>query len=60
MFQNITTITNLGALAVIGFIYVAYIKNLKSLNGIKDSQIKVAEQEKVLDTHSFIAIKSKY
>jgi hypothetical protein len=44
MFEIITTIANLGALTVIGFIYIAYIKNLKSLNDIKDSQIKVAEQ----------------
>ncbi|WP_159820402.1 hypothetical protein [Colwellia sp. 20A7] len=44
MFEIITTIANVGALAVIGFIYIAYIKNLRSMNGIKDTQIKVAEQ----------------
>jgi hypothetical protein len=44
MFEMITTIANLGALTVIGFIYIAYIKNLRTMNDMKDSQIKVAEQ----------------
>jgi len=44
MFEIITTIANLGALTVIGFIYVAYIKNLRTMNDMKDTQIKIAEQ----------------
>lgn len=44
MYEIIATITNLTALTVIGFIYVAYIKNLRSVNQLKDAQLKVAEQ----------------
>lgn len=35
---------NLSALTVIGFIYVAYIKNLRSVTKLKDEQLKIAEQ----------------
>lgn len=35
---------NFTALTVIGFIYAAYIKNLRSVNQLKDTQLKVAEQ----------------
>lgn len=44
MLEIITTAANLSALTVIGFIYFAYIKNLKSINDLKESQLKVAEQ----------------
>ena len=42
--EIITLIANLSALSVIGFIYVAYIKNLRTINQLKDSQLSVAEQ----------------
>ncbi|GAC26198.1 hypothetical protein GMES_3925 [Paraglaciecola mesophila KMM 241] len=44
MYEIIAAATNLTALAVIAFIYAAYIKNLRSVNQLKDSQLKVAEQ----------------
>ena len=36
-------IANISALAVIGWIYVAYIKNLRSISKAKDSQIAIVE-----------------
>jgi hypothetical protein len=42
--EIITIIANLGALTIIGFIYAAYIKNLRTINNLKDTQLKVAEQ----------------
>lgn len=44
MLEIVTLVSNLGALTVIGLIYFAYIKNLKSVNELKNSQLKVAEQ----------------
>lgn len=44
MYEMIAAATNLTALAVIGFIYAAYIKNLRSVNQLKDSQLKISEQ----------------
>ncbi len=44
MYEIIAIVSNLGALSAIGFIYVAYIKNLNSISQLKDSQLKVAEQ----------------
>lgn len=44
MYEIVATIANLSALTVIGIIYVAYIKNLRSVNQLKDAQLKVAEQ----------------
>lgn len=44
MFEIVSAIANLTALTVIGFIYAAYIKNLRSVNQLKDTQLKVAEQ----------------
>lgn len=44
MYEIIAAATNLTALAVIGFIYTAYIKNLRSVNHLKDSQLKISEQ----------------
>lgn len=44
MFETISLISNLGALTVLGFIYLAYIKNLRAVNELKDSQLKIAEQ----------------
>lgn len=44
MLEIITIIANLGALTIIGFIYAAYIKNLRTINNLKDTQLKVAEQ----------------
>ncbi|NJA08056.1 hypothetical protein HC024_20310 [Methylococcaceae bacterium WWC4] len=44
MYEIIATVANLSALTVIGIIYVAYIKNLRSVNQLKDAQLKVAEQ----------------
>lgn len=44
MYEIIAATANLTALTVIGFIYVAYIKNLRSVNQLKDSQLKIAEQ----------------
>jgi hypothetical protein len=42
--ELIGLVTNIGALSVIGFLYFAYIKNLRSINEFKESQLKVAEQ----------------
>lgn len=36
-------IANISALAVIGWIYIAYIKNLRSISNAKDSQISIVE-----------------
>lgn len=44
MYEIIATVANLSALTVIGFIYVAYIKNLRSITKLKDEQLKIAEQ----------------
>ena len=44
MYEIIAAATNLTALTVIGFIYAAYIKNLRSVNQLKDSQLKISEQ----------------
>ena len=44
MYEIIATVTNLTAISVIGFIYAAYIKNLRSVNQLKDTQLKIAEQ----------------
>jgi hypothetical protein len=44
MYEIISATANLTALTVIGFIYLAYIKNLQSVNLLKDSQLKIAEQ----------------
>ena len=44
MYEIVATIANLTALTVIGIIYAAYIKNLRSVNQLKDTQIKVSEQ----------------
>ncbi len=44
MYEIIAAIANLTALTVIGFIYIAYIKNLRSVNQLKESQLQVAEQ----------------
>ncbi len=44
MYEIIAAVTNLTALGVIGFIYAAYIKNLRSVNQLKDSQLKISEQ----------------
>jgi len=44
VYEIIAAATNLTALAVIGFIYAAYIKNLRSVNQLKDSQLNIAEQ----------------
>lgn len=44
MYEIIAAATNLTALVVIGFIYAAYIKNLRSVNQLKDSQLKISEQ----------------
>lgn len=44
MYEIIATVANLSALTVIGIIYVAYIKNLRSVSQLKDAQLKVAEQ----------------
>lgn len=44
MVEIIALVSNLGALTVIGFIYLGYIKNLRSINELKDSQLKVAQQ----------------
>lgn len=44
MYEIIATIANLSALTVIGFIYLAYIKNLRSINQLKESQLKLSEQ----------------
>lgn len=44
MYEIIAATANLTALTVIGFIYLAYIKNLRSVNQLKDSQLKIAEQ----------------
>lgn len=60
MLEIITLVTNLGALTVIGFIYVAYIQNLRSTNELKEAQLKVAEQNVKLwkDKHSDLERKS--
>jgi hypothetical protein len=42
--EIITLVSNLGALTILGFIYVAYIKNLRSVNKLKSEQVKIAEQ----------------
>lgn len=44
MFEIIAAFSNLTALAVIGIIYAAYIKNLRSVGQLKDAQLKIAEQ----------------
>ncbi|MDH5232664.1 MAG: hypothetical protein OEY38_21610 [Gammaproteobacteria bacterium] len=44
MYEIVATIANMTALAVVGIIYAAYIKNLRSVNQLKDTQLKVAEQ----------------
>lgn len=44
MYEIIAASSNITALAVIGFIYIAYIKNLRSINQIKDAQLRLAEQ----------------
>jgi hypothetical protein len=44
LYEIVSAATNLTALAVIGFIYAAYIKNLHSVNNLKDSQLKISEQ----------------
>lgn len=44
MYEIIATIANLSALTVIGFIYLAYIKNLRSINQLNESQLKLSEQ----------------
>lgn len=44
MYEIVATVANLTALTVIGIIYAAYIKNLRSVNQLKDAQLKVAEQ----------------
>lgn len=44
MYEIVATIANMTALAVVGVIYAAYIKNLRSVNQLKDTQLKVAEQ----------------
>lgn len=44
MYEIIAAATNLTALVLIGFIYAAYIKNLRSVNQLKDSQLKISEQ----------------
>jgi hypothetical protein len=44
VFEIIATVANLGALTVIGFIYAAYVKNLRTMNSLKETQLKVAEQ----------------
>jgi len=44
VYEIIAAVTNLTALAVIGFIYTAYIKNLRAVNKLKDAQLKIAEQ----------------
>ena len=44
MYEIIAAATNLTALVVIGFIYAAYIKNLRSVNQLKGSQLKISEQ----------------
>jgi hypothetical protein len=44
VYEIIAAATNVTALAVIGFIYAAYIKNLRSVNQLKDSQLKISEQ----------------
>ncbi|HCG8290496.1 TPA: hypothetical protein NJ528_004483 [Vibrio parahaemolyticus] len=44
MYEIVAAVANLSALTVIGFIYVAYIKNLRSVTKLKDEQLKIAEQ----------------
>lgn len=44
MYEIVATVANLSALTVIGIIYVTYIKNLRSVNQLKSTQLKVAEQ----------------
>ena len=44
MYEIIATVANLSALTVIGFIYFAYVKNLRSINKLNDTQQKIAEQ----------------
>jgi len=44
MLDIITLVSNLGALTAIGFIYFAYIKNLRSVNKLKDQQLKISDQ----------------
>lgn len=44
MYELIAIISNLSALTVIGLIYIAYIKNLRSVSQLKETQLKVAEQ----------------
>jgi hypothetical protein len=44
MIELIGLVANIGALSIIGFLYLAYIKNLRSINEFKESQLKVAEQ----------------
>lgn len=44
MYEIIAAATNLTALAVIGFIYAAYIKNLRAVNQLKETQLKISEQ----------------
>jgi hypothetical protein len=42
--EIIATAANLSALTVIGFIYVAYIKNLRAMNSLKETELGVAKQ----------------
>lgn len=44
MYETVGIVANLGSLAVIGVIYLAYIKNLRSVVNLTDSQLKIAEQ----------------
>lgn len=44
MYEIIGTVANLGSLAVVGVIYVAYIRNLRSVVNLKDTHLKIAEQ----------------
>lgn len=44
MYEIIAAGSNFAALAVIGVIYAAYIKNLRAVNELKDSQLRIAEQ----------------
>ncbi|BEE16115.1 hypothetical protein VAWG006_03680 [Aeromonas enteropelogenes] len=44
VYEIVAAVANLSALTVIGFIYIAYIKNLRSVTKLKDEQLKIAEQ----------------
>lgn len=44
MYEVVAAVANLSALTIIGLIYIAYIKNLRSVTKLKDEQLKIAEQ----------------